>query len=224
MTAELRQRLCSHFEHMYTNKEVRILKKFLSIFLILTILTTGFTTIYADSDVTGRLTGLGIMQGDEGGLRLEDNLTRAEFCTLVARLLQLGDYSAPSDTGFADVPQSHWASGCISALCSMQLVNGNGDGTFSPDNNIILPEAVKVLVCAVGYGVAVEGENPYPNGYLAMASKLGIISGITDDSNAITRQLPQSLSITPWTLFLSTGYTAPTATRQAPKISHSMSF
>lgn len=157
------------------------------------LLVSDCTFVCADSSAIERLVGLDIIRGDEDGFRLDESLTRAEFCTLITRMLRAGDYQSPSNPVFSDVPSTHWASGSISALCSMGLISGNGDGTFNPDKGIVLSEAVKVLVCAVGYDAAINTQNAYPNGYLSMASKLGITSSISNDGNSITRMTAAEL-------------------------------
>lgn len=161
------------------------MKRLLSMLLVCTFILGMGMVVSADS-VT-RLTDLGILQGDEGGLRLEDNLTRGEFSALVARILRLDNLTSAVDTVFYDVKSDHWASGYINALYVMGLINGNGDGNFYPDSNITYPEAVKILVCLTGYDVTVDSDNVYPNGYLSAGIKLGITDGTTISRTSITR-------------------------------------
>lgn len=164
------------------------MKRVLSILLVCALIFGCGLEVFAEkSDAVTRLTGLGILQGDEGGLRLEDNLTRSEFCALTARLLGMDNYVSGVDTVFDDVKAEHWASGYVNALYNMGLVNGNGYGGFLPDNNITYAEAVKILVCATGYGAASDGNIAYPEGYLALGSKLSITNDTVNDGLPINR-------------------------------------
>ena len=71
------------------------------------------TGVFANSQdaMPERLWGLGIIQGDEGGIRPEDSLTRAEFCQMEATMLWKADINTDAmETGYADVPANHWDS------------------------------------------------------------------------------------------------------------------
>lgn len=157
------------------------------------ILVMDFSVYAEENDAVDRLAGLGILQGDEGGLRLEDNLIRGEFCALITRILGLDDSMSAFDTHFYDVKSDHWASGYINAVYSMGLISGYGDGCFCPDNDITYIEAVKILVCLTGYDAVADEGKVYPDGYLALGAKLGITDGTTINSMPITRQTAAKL-------------------------------
>ena len=59
------------------------------------------------------LTALGILQGTNNAFRPRDNITRAEAAKVITYIL-LGKAAADAlisvETGFNDVPSSHWAS------------------------------------------------------------------------------------------------------------------
>ena len=123
------------------------------------------------------LSGLEILQGfEDGSYRLDEQLTRAQFAALTLRLLGVYD-AADCPEDFADVDSKHWAAGYISIAHGLRLINGYDDGNFYPDNNVTRDEAVKILVCALGYYIQAE-KSGFPAGYLAVASKEGILDGI----------------------------------------------
>jgi hypothetical protein len=64
-----------------------------------------------------------------------------------------------------------------------------GDGTFSPDTNVTYSQIVKMLVAALGYTTAAEAAGGYPNGYLQIASSIGVTAGVAgvDADTAVTR-------------------------------------
>lgn len=67
----------------------------------------------------------------DGTFRPEANLTRAEFCALLAQALH---DSRQGDTGFADVPADAWYAPSLNALTAMGLISGYSDGLFHPDD------------------------------------------------------------------------------------------
>ena len=163
-------------------KEVRVMKKIISIILIgLQLL---MVTVFADAvELTNLqkedLYNLGIMTGDENGdLRLNDNITRAEAAKIIC---VAGNINLPSNTGekiFADVADNHWAYPYIYAAKERKTINGDGNGNFNPENNVTNEEIVKMIVCLLGYGEMAEQQSGYPAGYTATASRIGITSNL----------------------------------------------
>lgn len=118
---------------------------------------------------------LGLVQGDENGdLRAEAFLSRAEFAALLSRTLKL----APADSATAfDVPAAHWACGAVGAVTEKGFMSGDPDGGFRPDDVILYEEAAKTFVQILGYEAQAEEYGGYPWGTLLTAAELGIIRG-----------------------------------------------
>lgn len=158
------------------------MKKILSIILVLIQLLS--FTAFADSnelsDVQKKdLYNLGIMIGDENGdLRLEDNITRAEATKMICIAGNIRLSSEIDRTLFNDVEGSHWAYKYISAAKENGIINGDENGNFNPENNITNEEIAKMIVCLLGYGEMSEMNGGYPAGYTATASRLGITTGL----------------------------------------------
>ncbi|HHX69991.1 MAG TPA: S-layer homology domain-containing protein, partial [Gallicola sp.] len=127
------------------------------------------------------LAALGIISGYEDGTFGPDRtITRAEFAAVVTRALGLGDSGAEkTPTKFSDVPEEHWASGYVSLASSMGIIVGHGDGTFGPDDEVTYEQAIKMLVCALGYEPAAVASGGYPTGYMVVASQERITRGAT---------------------------------------------
>lgn len=140
---------------------------------------------------------LGVLQGYPEGDKYyampEKLISRAEFATLLARTLGMGDGSqAPSFTDWQAVPD--WARGPVAALHGAGIVQGNpnGDGTFSfkPADNIKRAEIVAMLTKALTADPGLPETNPFrdvkPGQWfyqvVLTASKLGIVSGRTPDT------------------------------------------
>lgn len=134
---------------------------------------------------------LGIMQGyDDGTFKSEGTLTRAEAAAIMVRLLNLEGEAEPGETVFDDVEGSHWASGYINVAVHEGIINGKGDGTFAPEEEVTYHQFVKMLVCALGYEPMAEANGSWAGwGYIFTGAKIGLtkgISAITDE--IITRE------------------------------------
>lgn len=154
------------------------------LFIILTVVQLLTVTAFADGiQLTDAqkddLYNLGIMTGDENGdLRLNDNITRAEAAKMIC---VAGNIYLPSNNGekiFDDVDADHWAYRYIYAAKENKIINGDGNENFNPENNIVNEEIVKMLVCLLGYGEMAEQQSGYPAGYTATAAKIGVTSNL----------------------------------------------
>lgn len=158
------------------------MKKIFSVVLMVMQLLT--VTVFADGiqlkdTQKDDLYNLGIMTGDENGdLRLNDNITRAEAAKMIC---VAGNIYLPTNNGeniFDDVAADHWAYKYIYAAKENKIINGDGNGNFNPENNIINEEIVKMIVCLLGYREMAEQQSGYPAGYTATAAKIGITSNL----------------------------------------------
>lgn len=124
-----------------------------------------------------------ILQGDTAGnLNPEKLLTRAEFATILTRVLFKGEYA---ENKFADT-NGHWAANSISLMAEKNIVSGYDNGLFGPDDNVTLSQAVKILVNLLGYGKA---DFKYPDDYILQAAKLAITARVEKRAEeAITRE------------------------------------
>ncbi len=102
-------------------------------------------------------------------------ITRAEFAKMVAVKL-VGDISLLTEktTIFPDVSEDYWANTCIAYAVKMGIVNGLPDGTFRPNNPVTYGEAIKMLVCAKGYGSIYQESNPWYQGYIKIATDINL--------------------------------------------------
>lgn len=116
----------------------------------------------------------GIVQGDEGGLRLGDPITRAEMVKVL--IVALGrEREATILQGaraFSDT-MDHWASGYIAVARNLSLAGGYPDGTFQPQNNVTNAEVIAFVTRAAG--VQPDPTKQWPQNVLAPAAAAGII-------------------------------------------------
>ena len=117
----------------------------------------------------------GVIAGyDDGYFRPEKEITRTEFCALMARTLgyQKDEYQA-NPIPFSDVSEGYWGTDYISFCYELGLINGMGDGTFWPAEKVTLAQTVKMAVCAIGEqekALLLEGEKWY-DGYVKVAEE-----------------------------------------------------
>lgn len=190
------------------------LSKVLSLVIAFAMLLTASTlgTAYAFSDVATdsdayeavtALSALNIIKGYEDGTFLPDGkITRAEFATIVMRTLGM-NVDSKVDTIFNDVKADHWASGAINEAFGAGIVNGRTleyaadnetiiGGTFDPEAEVTYDEAVKMIVCAMGYNLKAEslvkpGVNPFPTAYNLIANQKGITDGVAKVAGGASR-------------------------------------
>lgn len=138
----------------------------------------GDTTQYKDSIIT--LSTLGLIKGyEDGSFKPDSGITRAEFTTMIIRALDLEDErSKEVDVPFMDL-LGHYARFNIMTAYEMGIINGFGDGDFHPDDEITYEQAMKIVVCTLGYGDKAVAYGGYPMGYLTVGGQLGLTKEIT---------------------------------------------
>ncbi len=144
-----------------------------------------YTDVAEDSayyEAVETLNKLGIITGyEDGTFKPEDGVTRAEMAALIARIQGYGEMAkASANTGFADVPASHWASGYIANAAGMGIINGYGDGNFGPEDPVLYEQAVKMVMATLGYTPFAEKNGGYPTGYLAAAQRYDVSLSVSN--------------------------------------------
>ncbi|MGN0150290.1 MAG: S-layer homology domain-containing protein [Clostridia bacterium] len=156
--------------------------------------TTQSASDTAENDVcyqeaSGFLNYLGIMVGDDkGDMKPEETITRAEISAIILRETNVGSKSEYNGI-FEDVDASHWAADDIQTAYELGIIAGYGDGTFGPDEDVTYEQAVKMIVCAIGWGPHAELFGEYPQCYIKKASELDLMdnaAGIVGE--AVTRR------------------------------------
>ncbi len=121
----------------------------------------------------------------DGTFGVSGNMTRAEACTIVARLMAGDDASVPADktTAFADVPSDQWYHKYISYVESLGFLKSYS-GSFEPDKAITRAEFVE-LVYNMGLlsdngknGTFTDVSADHPKAaVVAAAGKAGLVNG-----------------------------------------------
>ena len=124
----------------------------------------------------------GVLDGyPDGTFKPQNSITRAEMATIACRLIAKADEAAllAGETEFIDVPRDHWATGYINFASSTGIINGDGDGNFRPGDQVKYEEAIKMVVCSLGYGEDIEIDpEDWSAGYIKMATEKGITKNL----------------------------------------------
>ncbi len=172
-------------------KTTRIMSLLLTLAMIITMavpmtVSAAFTDVdskHVYYEAINNLSAEGILNGfEDGSFKPGDSVTRAQFTKIICYALSVGNltYSEAERSIFTDVAPEHWAANNIVTAYKQGIINGMGDGTFAPEANVNYEQAVKMVVCALGYEQSALNLGGYPYGYLSVANSKKIISGIVD--------------------------------------------
>ena len=191
-------------------------RKFLSLILVfamtVSLLTVGTGAVeptygdtaghWAESSIE-RWSGHGIIQGSNGLFDPNGQLTCAQLATILAKLLKL---PAAKDAGFTDNTADAWYYDAINRCAAAGILNGNGDGTVTPDAPISRERAMVMLARALGiepirkpdltkYTDAAQ-VSAYAQGYVAALIEAGIVGGVTADELAPQDSINRASTVT----------------------------
>lgn len=155
------------------------MKKVISILLCLSmVMSVVFAQVSASSSAIDELISFKIVEGDENGdLNLEGEVTRGQMAKIIVTALGISDINA-FDTVFDDVKSTYWASGYIDMAQKFGIIHGMGDGTFLPENPVTNEQAVKMIICALGYEPLCLSRGVYPYSYMQVASQHGLLDDL----------------------------------------------
>ena len=146
---------------------MKTLKKILTLTLALAVITgivplaagaSSFTdeTQISYNEQVAVLAGIGVIEGfPDGDLQPGSNVTRAQACAIVARLLltrPIADTLTKGTTGFKDVSPTHWAAQYIGLCSALKIVVGFNDGSFKPGDDVTGIQFAIMLMRALEIG------------------------------------------------------------------------
>lgn len=157
---------------------------------------------WAESSIE-RWSAYGIIQGSNGLFDPNGQLTCAQLATILAKLLKL---PAAKDAGFTDNTADAWYYDAINRCAAAGILNGNGDGTVTPDAPISRERAIVMLGRALGiepirkpdltkYTDAAKVA-PYAQGMVAAMIEAGIVGGVTADELAPQDNITRAATVT----------------------------
>ena len=164
---------------------MRNLKKVLSLVLVVAMLASMMIVGAAAAEpektnypeAAAVIAGIKVMEGDEGGMRYGDTVTREEAAAIICRIL-LGSTAETLKTTtapFEDVAASRWSAGYIAYLKAQGIVSGVSDTEFDPTAKVTGIAFAKMLLTAVGYGKVGEFEgSAWDINTITLSNELGI--------------------------------------------------
>jgi len=185
-----------HSQHpkQFRGGEKKVMKKSLSLLVAIAMVFSMFATVAAAATDTqskyNELKKAGVFRGTgDGSAALENEMTRAEFAGIIARLTGV---TSSGTAKFNDVPSSHWASKDIAAVAEAGYMEGTGNNNFAPSKNVTLQELIKVAVTIVGLEIdedaTVDGKaGAWAQPYIAAAIAAGLIQPLDDYTVNATR-------------------------------------
>jgi len=178
---------------------MKSIKKLLALAIIATLVLGLMPVAFAaaPSDVAGTkyekavklLLDLGVTTGyPDGSYKPGNVVTRAEMAAFIVRALGLEEaakFSAGA-TKFTDIKAGEWHTGYINVASTVGVIKGYPDGTFKPYATVTYPEAVTMLVRALGYSDA-DVVGTWPVNYIVKASQLGLSKDVTIKNEGAVR-------------------------------------
>ncbi|KYO66120.1 S-layer homology domain-containing protein [Thermovenabulum gondwanense] len=178
---------------------MKSIKKLLALAIIATLVLGLMPVAFAaaPSDVAGTkyekavklLLDLGVTTGyPDGTFKPANVVTRAEMAAFIVRALGLEEaakFSAGA-TQFTDVKAGDWFAGFVNVASTVGVIKGYPDGTFKPNATVTYPEAVTMLVRALGYTDA-DVVGAWPVNYIVKASQLGVSKDVTIKNEGAVR-------------------------------------
>ena len=171
------------------------MKKVLSIVLSLVmvlcmmpVMAFADATNAAYSDISGEkcegavnvLDALGVIDGyEDGTYRPDQVVTRAEMAKLVITALGIDSYATATTSSYTDMQNAQWAIPVVEYATNLGIVEGMGNGQFSPSSPVTYEQAVTMIVRALGYTTDCNEMNgTWPAIYVQKATALGLFRNV----------------------------------------------
>lgn len=111
--------------------------------------SAGFSDVSADDWYFSYITfarSKGFVNGyGDGSFHPNDNVTRAEAVTMIMQMAGIIEYDVFGFEGrFSDVSADDWFGPAVAAAVDQGIVEGYGNGTFRPNNDLTRAEAVMI--------------------------------------------------------------------------------
>lgn len=172
------------------------MKKIISI-LLATAFTFSSLSALAYTDCNDksveRLSELKIIYGyDDGTFKPDSNLSRAEFAKLAAIAcgFKASNIEGVEKVDFSDISSSHRAEPYITFCQVSNIIDGNDDNTFRPNDFVSYSEAIKICLSLSGYssGITFDNKTRYTPRINSAYSNGLIETEDIDHAKKITRQ------------------------------------
>ena len=139
-----------------------------------------------------KMKAMNYVNGSSGMFRPDDNITRAEFVSMAARVIGL-DTSGTFNIIFSDVKSFDWFYADVYAAAKNGIVKGYGDGSFKPNSPITRQEISFIIGSLLEKNITDEEAEQILSQYsdeISDWAKLGVASAVKAE---ISKGLPGNL-------------------------------
>ena len=140
---------------------------------------------------------------EDGEVKPNNNITRAEVATIFFRLLtdDARAYYWSTDSGFSDVKPGDWYNNAVSTMVNAGILNGYSDGTFKPNANITRAEFATIAARFLSNSYSLndrfyDTEGHWAEPYINRAAEVGWINGYNDGSFKPDRAITRAEAVT----------------------------
>ena len=141
---------------------------------------------------------------EDGTVRPQNNITRAEVATIFFRLLteESRAYYWCQNNDYTDVKLTDWHNNAISTLANADIITGYPDGTFRPNAPITRAEFAAIaarfseVIYNGGNSFTDVPENHWAARYIALAEHLGWVTGYPDGSFKPSQNITRAEAMT----------------------------
>jgi len=160
--------------------------KFILFTFVSLILALSFNSVFAsEADLNSEKQFLSYLEINKDITSPDDaRITRAEFAYMVARMANL-DTNVSSDGGFSDV-EGHRYQKEINTLKKYGITSGTAENIYTPEGNVSVSAAAKLVVAALELDKIAEASGGYPYGYLKIANNADLFKGVSTDDDILT--------------------------------------
>ncbi len=143
-----------------------------------------------DIALSNKLSALGVITNE---YTLSDYVTRGEMADIIVTFMRMNP--AEGKSVFSDVTAEHKNYNAISALYDMEIISGDENGLFHPDENVTYNEAMVFIINAIGHKSFAVREGGYPTGYLRIAIMHDMLEDLSISDASTSATLPEIYSM-----------------------------
>ncbi|MEF3305186.1 S-layer homology domain-containing protein [Paenibacillus sp. GYB003] len=130
----------------------------------------------------------------------DNNITRAEFVTVVVKAFKFANQTGKSFSDTAD----HWAKNSIATAAALGIIEGYSDTVFGPDDLITREQMAAIIVKAAKVELVAEGKvyqdsadiSEWAKSVIATATSKGLMNGYEDDTIRPTGHATRAEAVT----------------------------
>ena len=122
---------------------------------------------------------------EEDMFKLDYGMTRGDFVIMLAKTLGFSGEYVVDEYYFDDVTEKDACYGAVKYLYNKDILMGVDGTNLCPNDPLKYNDAVKMVVCAVGYSTLADTLGGYPNGHIEVAQKLSILKNVSMSTNGI---------------------------------------